>query len=122
MKTLLGLLALTGILVVILGSPIAGPQPKMGRYYGSPAPILPMTFAHADHGGINCANCHHNFVDDSGSGPCMSCHVTSEQLWPSLERQFHHLCRGCHVEKAALGEQGGPTRQCIACHLGDERA
>ncbi len=43
-----------------------------------------------------------------------------QAVWPLLENQFHDLCRGCHEEKAALGEDGGPPRECMACHLGDE--
>jgi hypothetical protein len=122
MKTLSALVVVSGVLIVLFGSPIAGTPPPKGPYYGSPEPILPMSFAHTDHGGINCAHCHHNFTDGSGGGLCMNCHVTNEKLWPVLERQFHDLCRGCHSEKAARGEKGGPPRQCIACHRGDEQA
>lgn len=122
MKTLSVLLVAAATLLVLYGSPIASVHPLRDHYYGSPEKILPMSFAHSDHGGINCADCHHNFVDGSGGGPCMNCHVTTETLWPVLEQQFHDLCRGCHTEKAALGEDGGPPRQCIACHLGDDEA
>ena len=37
-----------------------------------------------------------------------------------IEEQFHSLCRGCHVEQQRLGEESGPTRQCIDCHTADE--
>jgi len=120
MKTTFVALVLVGVLIVVFGSPIAGEMPVSARYYGAPAKILPMSFAHLDHVPVNCVDCHHNYVDDSGGGLCMNCHVTDQQVWPLLERQFHDLCRGCHAEKAALGEVGGPPRQCMACHRGDE--
>ncbi len=79
-----------------------------------------MTFAHIDHATVNCIDCHHNYIDATGGGLCMNCHMTNADVWPLLENQFHDLCRSCHAEKAALGEDGGPPRRCIACHLGDE--
>ncbi len=66
-----------------------------------------MTFAHADHPTENCIDCHHNYNDDTGGGPCMNCHTTNQDVWPLFQRQFHDLCRSCHAEKAALGEEGG---------------
>ena len=108
-----GLLALT----VVLGSPFAE-MPAKGNYFDAPEPILPMAFAHVDHRTENCISCHHDYVDGTtgANGLCMSCHVTEASVWPLLETQFHDLCRGCHEEKAALGEDAGPPRQCIACH------
>jgi len=107
-------------LIVAYGSPIAGERPARDHYYESPEPILPMTFAHEDHTTENCLVCHHNYNDDTGSGPCMNCHTNEQDVRPLLERQFHRLCRGCHADKAALGEAGGPPRHCIECHLGDD--
>lgn len=120
MKLVFALLVVTGCLVVAFGSPIAGQKPVKDFYYEAPKKILPMNFAHLDHVSVNCVECHHNYVDDTGGGLCMNCHVTNRQVWPLLENQFHDLCRGCHAEKAALGEEGGPPRRCMACHTGDE--
>jgi len=106
--------------VLVFGSPLAGESSDLDHYYGSPDPILPMTFAHIDHTTVGCIDCHHNYVDDTGGSQCMYCHVTNEEVWPLLEVQFHDLCRGCHEEKSALGETGGPPRQCIGCHLADD--
>lgn len=111
---------LAGILIVAFGSPIAKEKPVRDFYYGAPEPILPMNFAHLDHVTENCVVCHHNYADDTGGGLCMNCHVTDPQVWPSLERQYHDLCRDCHAEKAAEGIDGGPPRECMACHLGDD--
>lgn len=111
---------IAGVLIVAFGSPIAKEKPHRDFYYGSPEPILPMNFAHLDHVTENCVLCHHNYVDDTGGGLCMNCHVTDPQVWPLLERQYHDLCRTCHAEKAAEGIDGGPPRECMACHLGDD--
>jgi hypothetical protein len=120
MKAAFIVTVLAGILIVVFGSPFAGERPVKGHYYESPEPILPMSFAHLDHVPVNCVDCHHNYVDDTGGGLCMSCHVTEQKVWPLFEQQFHDLCRGCHEDKAALGEDGGPPRECMACHLGDD--
>ena len=107
-------------LIIAFGSPIANEKPLRDFYYESPEPILPMSFAHADHTTENCILCHHNYNDDTGGGPCMNCHTTNLDVWPLFERQYHDLCRTCHAEKAALGEAGGPPRHCIECHRGDD--
>lgn len=120
MKFLFILLLAAGVLVAIFGSPLAGSLPVKANYYESPEPILPMSFAHLDHVPVNCVTCHHNYTDDTGGGLCMTCHVTDASVWPLFEQQFHDLCRGCHEEKAALGEAGGPPRQCMECHGGDD--
>lgn len=111
---------IAGILVVAFGSPIAQEKPHRDFYYGAPEPILPMSFAHLDHATENCVLCHHNYADDTGGGLCMNCHVTNPQVWPLFERQYHDLCRTCHEEKAAEGTEGGPPRECMVCHLGDD--
>lgn len=115
-----GIVVLLGILIVVFGSPIAGESPVKANYYQSPEPILPMSFAHLDHVTEDCIVCHHNYVDDTGGGVCMNCHVTNQTVWPLFEQQFHDLCRGCHTEKAGEGIDGGPPRECMACHLGDD--
>lgn len=120
MKLLFAAALMAGVLVVVFGSPLADKRPVLDHYYEAPTKILPMSFAHQDHVAVNCIDCHHNYVDDTGGGLCMNCHVTDPQVWPLLEHQFHDLCRGCHEDRAALGEEGGPPRQCVACHMGDD--
>ena len=83
-------------------------------------PMLPLTFAHLDHRSVNCVDCHHNFLDDTGQGLCFDCHKTDPTVNALMEEQFHTLCRNCHVEKQQQGEDAGPTRQCIDCHTADE--
>ena len=120
MKTVFVLSIFLMALIVAFGSPFVGDKPVRGHFFESPEPILPMTFAHLDHAIVNCIDCHHNYNDDTGGGLCMNCHMTNEDVWPLLEKQFHDLCRDCHAEKAALGEDGGPPRRCVDCHLGDD--
>ena len=76
-----------------------------------------MKFAHLDHVATPCIECHHNYVDDTGMETCMGCHVSNTEVWPLLEEQFHDLSRDCHVEKRIAGEEAGPARVCIDCHL-----
>jgi hypothetical protein len=83
-------------------------------------PMLEVTFAHLDHRTVNCIDCHHNFVDDTGQGLCFDCHKTDPAVNALIETQFHDLCRGCHMEQQRNGEDGGPVRQCIDCHTADE--
>jgi hypothetical protein len=58
---LLAILAAAG-LIIIFGSPIAKEKPVRDHYYEAPVPILPMSFAHADHTTENCIVCHHNYT------------------------------------------------------------
>ncbi len=120
MKTFCVVFAIALLLVVAFGSPIAGDRPVHDYYYGSSERILPMSFAHVDHVQENCVVCHHNYADDTGGGLCMNCHVTDQRVWPLFEQQYHALCRDCHAKKAAEEVDGGPPRECMACHLGDD--
>jgi hypothetical protein len=120
MKYLFAVVVFAGVLVVAFGSPLADQRPVRDYYYDAPEKILPMNFAHLDHVTENCVFCHHNYADDTGGGLCLNCHVTDQAVWPLLQNQFHGLCRDCHAEKAAEGIDGGPPRQCMACHLGDD--
>jgi len=79
-------------------------------------PLLPVAFVHSDHGTVNCVECHHDYVDDSGLGTCYACHKTDPELALNMQQHFHDLCRGCHVEKRHEEEEGGPRRRCADCH------
>lgn len=102
--------------LIVNGITPFGEQPQRSFHFGSPQPILPMTFAHEDHVSESCIGCHHNYVDDSGAGLCMTCHVQHAELLQALELQFHDLCRGCHTDKARESLASGPPRRCVACH------
>ena len=66
MKILFVVIIAAAGLLIIFGSPLTKEKPVRGYYYESPTPILPMTFAHADHPTENCIDCHHNYNDDTG--------------------------------------------------------
>ena len=120
MKVAIALFVSIIALIFLFGAPFGDGKPTLDYHYGSPVRILPMTFAHMDHVTVSCVECHHNYVDDTGNGPCMHCHVTDVTVAPLLEDQFHTLCRGCHEDHAGAGEAGGPPRQCAACHMVDQ--
>ena len=79
-------------------------------------PMLPTIFEHVDHAEIQCADCHHNWLDDTGSGTCYNCHKTDETVNREVEAMFHHFCWGCHVDERMQGEESGPLRSCAGCH------
>ena len=81
-----------------------------------------MTFAHEDHVAENCLVCHHNYVDKTGNDLCMVCHVINQEVWPMFEPLFHDLCRSCHEDRQLKGEDHGPTRVCVDCHIDEDRA
>ena len=82
-------------------------------------PDLPMTFDHATHGKEKCVDCHHNFIDGSGQGLCIACHLENDEVKLALESQFHSLCMGCHEERQLKEEIHGPVRACEGCHTMD---
>ncbi len=78
--------------------------------------LLPVGFEHFDHAEQQCADCHHNFLDDTGGGACYNCHKMSEEINREMESMFHDFCRGCHIEKRLEEEDSGPLRECSGCH------
>ncbi|MFT5608608.1 MAG: putative CXXCH cytochrome family protein [Neolewinella sp.] len=88
--------------------------------FSSPNDILPMTFAHADHGTENCLQCHHNFLDDTGRGSCINCHQKDSSVNLLIRDQFHDLCMGCHMDRISEGMPAGPLRICDDCHTVDQ--
>lgn len=81
-------------------------------------PLLPVIFEHGDHSETPCADCHHNFIDDSGGGTCYNCHKFDPDIAEEVETMFHDFCFGCHVSTRAEGEESGPMRECGGCHPG----
>ena len=82
--------------------------------------MLPVTFAHADHTHETCVTCHHNYIDDTGSGLCFHCHKTDPEVAPIIEQQFHDFCRGCHIDKLVVDKDfHGPIRICKDCHTAE---
>jgi hypothetical protein len=79
--------------------------------------LLPVVFEHRDHTATECFECHHNFIDGTGSGTCYSCHKYDMTIAYQMEDMFHTLCRDCHTEERKMGEEAGPVRSCDGCHL-----
>ena len=121
LKILLAVLFVAGLELVVSGSPVAPPGIERAPRFGGTLPVLPMRFAHADHTGVGCISCHHEFAERRMDRGCMNCHVTDATVAPMLEDQFHGLCRSCHVAEQAAGHPAGPTRRCQDCHRPDEQ-
>lgn len=81
-------------------------------------PQLPTHFLHKDHEKTPCAQCHHNYVDDTGGGTCYACHKHTKDLNLDMEAMFHRFCWQCHQDEQAKGEESGPIRSCQGCHRG----
>ena len=81
-------------------------------------PLVPVAFEHADHRETACADCHHNFVDDTGGGTCYNCHKYEQEIAADMEKMFHDFCFSCHVSKRQEGKESGPMRSCGGCHPG----
>ena len=79
-------------------------------------PLLAVSFDHLDHRAEPCADCHHNFTDDTGGGPCYHCHKVTPAIAADIEGTFHDFCRDCHVEARLQGGESGPLRSCAGCH------
>jgi hypothetical protein len=79
---------------------------------------IELNFPHEKHTSVNCAACHHNFVDRTGVLSCVECHRSNRPDLPrSNEATFHVFCRDCHSGLAVEGGvQHGPTRACSSCH------
>ena len=122
MRVFVGLVVLAATALLVFGTPLPTKRPVLEHRWRSPEPILPMTFAHEDHVAENCLVCHHNYVDNTGNDPCMICHVINQEVWPMFESQFHDLCRSCHEDRQLAGEDHGPTRVCVDCHIEEDRA
>lgn len=82
-------------------------------------PLL-ISFPHELHGTVNCATCHHNFIDRTGADNCIPCHRSERtDLVLDAESRFHTFCMDCHREEAlpANGSgKHGPVSQCTECH------
>ena len=82
-------------------------------------PQLDVAFEHIHHQPVACAECHHNWVDGTGSGTCYLCHKSDPAINRQMEEMFHSLCRSCHVRTRGEGDESGPLRECSLCHRPD---
>ena len=82
LKILLAVLFVAGLGLVVSGSPVAPPGIERAPRFGGTLPVLPMRFAHADHTGVGCVSCHHEFAERRMDRGCMNCHVTDATVAP----------------------------------------
>ncbi len=104
---------LAGLIVAVLLL-VAAEQYRMATVPSKP--LLPVSFEHLDHKKTQCADCHHNFIDDTGGGTCYNCHKYEPEIAPDIEKMFHDFCFDCHVTTRREGEDSGPMRECAGCH------
>jgi predicted CXXCH cytochrome family protein len=78
---------------------------------------LVLGFPHDKHRAVNCILCHHNYVDRSGEGSCISCHRSGRSaIRVGAEARFHDFCLGCHRDPPAYLTGHGPVTGCDTCH------
>lgn len=106
-----------GLFVVAIAGLAGGPlvSPRLATLRQTP--IDHARFLHADHAGLSCTGCHHNFVDQSGNENCLTCHKrisVSETM--RIDRLFHAFCSDCHRMDMREGRKSGPADDCNGCH------
>jgi hypothetical protein len=78
---------------------------------------LPLSFPHEKHTAVNCLACHHNYIDKTGHGTCISCHRGSgRDIKVAIEPRFHSFCFDCHRDPGKPFKKHGPIAGCEACH------
>jgi len=78
---------------------------------------LALDFPHDKHRAVSCTQCHHDFIDRSGEGSCVSCHRSGRaDLRAGAEARFHDFCLGCHRDPPAYLTRHGPVTGCDTCH------
>ena len=94
------------------GSALALREPFLRRS----APLV-LAFPHDRHRAVNCVVCHHDYLDRSGEGSCISCHRSSNAaIRVGAEARFHDFCLGCHRDPPAGLTGHGPVTGCDTCH------
>jgi predicted CXXCH cytochrome family protein len=78
---------------------------------------LALDFPHDKHREVACARCHHDFLDRSGQGSCVSCHRSARaDIRVGAEARFHDFCLGCHRDPPEYLTAHGPVTGCDTCH------
>jgi predicted CXXCH cytochrome family protein len=78
---------------------------------------LVLDFPHDKHRAVNCTVCHHDYLDRSGQGSCVTCHRShSSVIQVGAEARFHDFCLGCHRDPPAYLSGHGPVTGCDTCH------
>lgn len=112
------------VLAIVLGSLIALlPLTRAATTLALREPFLRrgerlvLDFPHDKHRAVNCIDCHHDYVDRSGQGSCISCHRrASAAIRVGAEARFHDFCLGCHRDSPVSLTRQGPVTGCDTCH------
>ena len=112
------------VLVIVLGSLVAlllllhpGTSLALREPFVSRSVRLVLDFPHDKHRAVACARCHHDFLDRSGEGSCVSCHRSGRaDIQVGAEARFHDFCLGCHRDPPAYLTGSGPVTGCDTCH------
>lgn len=79
---------------------------------------LKVDFPHDKHRQVDCVECHHNFIDNTGTGGCYACHRSGRaDLRLGAEARFHDFCLGCHRDPRPALTRHGPVTGCSTCHV-----
>jgi predicted CXXCH cytochrome family protein len=94
------------------GTALAMREPFLGR-----SERLLVDFPHDKHRAVSCTRCHHDYLDRSGEGSCVSCHRSGRAaIRIGVEARFHDFCLGCHRDPPAYLAGQGPVTGCETCH------
>jgi len=112
------------VLAIVLGSllallPLSGARTTLAlrEPFIARADRLVLDFPHDKHRSVSCVACHHDYIDRSGQGSCVSCHRSARaDLRVGIEARFHDFCLGCHRDPPATLSGHGPVTGCITCH------
>jgi len=100
----------------------ASPAITLREPFAARAVPLRVDFPHDKHRAVECVECHHNFVDRTGSGSCYSCHRSARaDLKVGAEARFHDFCLHCHRDPRPAFERHGPVTGCSTCHADSVR-
>lgn len=112
------------VLAIVLGSLVALlALPRASTTLALREPLLHrqerlvLDFPHDRHRAVACVVCHHDYLDRSGQGSCVSCHRSaSPAIQVGAEARFHDFCLGCHRDPPAYLSGHGPVTGCVTCH------
>lgn len=112
------------VLALVLGSLVAllalirgGTVLDLREPFFSRGQRLILDFPHEKHRAVSCVLCHHDYLDRSGTGSCVSCHRSGrEDIRVGVEARFHDFCLGCHRDAPSYLTGHGPETGCDTCH------
>jgi len=112
------------VLAIVLGALVAlpallrgGTALAMREPFLRRSERLVLDFPHDRHRAVSCTHCHHDYLDRSGAGSCVSCHRSGgAAIRVGAEARFHDFCLGCHRDPPAYVTGQGPVTGCDTCH------